>query len=137
MNKMTLNVAIRQPQNLVEIEKFIQICQESRIPNVLATPRQDKDYLSLLAIKNNSVIGGFVCFIQSEEGKADLDAIAVQEQFRQQGIGSLLIEELKDKLRQIGIKTLSLVPINGSECYYLKKGFAYDVTDENYVVFQL
>jgi len=134
---MSIDVQIRQPQNAVEIERFIQICRESRIPTVLATPRQDKGYISLFAIKDKDVIGGFVCFIQTKEGKADLDVLSVQEQFRNQGVGSLLLEELLNRLRQNEIKTLSTVPLTGTDNYYLKKGFSYDVTDENYVVFRL
>ena len=137
MNEMTLDVTIRQPQNHAEIEKFIQICRESRLSSVLVTTRQDSRYLSLFAIKNSDVVGGFVCFISPEKEKADLDAMAVQEQFRRQGIGSLLLEELKTQLKDRGIKILSLVPVNATETYYLNKGFSYDVTDENYVVFQL
>lgn len=65
---------------------------------------------------------------EGKPGDLYLDTLSVLPQFRNQGIGTALIQAAKQKARQLGIGRLTLAvdPANPAKQLYLQLGFCYE-----------
>ena len=130
---MLSDLCIKHPENNTELSDLIDICVKSRLGVIINTIRRDDDHLPLVAVNHGRVIGGLVCYVYSSELEADLDVIAVDEDFRRIGVGTKLLERLKAELVSRGVKILRVVPREGTEDYYARKGFSFDPPSSHYM----
>lgn len=113
-NELTDHLRIREAR-LSDIEHIFRIQQES-----LWVDKEDKDWLSafikiksrrrLVLVAEKMPEGITVGFLSAYKYRdtAYIDVIAISKDYRGKGVGSLLLDKAEEKLREKGVKTVSL-----------------------------
>lgn len=122
-------IELKRPQKISDISEFIKICIENGQRWVFSPPVLYDKYLCILAIKDGIIEGGISCLINYDDS-AELDALIVEGQLRGEGIESILLGKIKDDLKKLGIKQLSVTPNKGEEPFYMQNGFSYDKSND-------
>jgi aminoglycoside 6'-N-acetyltransferase I len=94
-----------------------------RMQEIAGTP----GFVGIKAVNDGEVVGFVMGYAESFDAGSDfyLKEMCVVPELQRQGIGSLLLEELKLKLRQVGARTLYLLTPkeNPAAWFYEKNGF--------------
>jgi GNAT superfamily N-acetyltransferase len=95
----------------------------------------------LWVAEENSIVVGMAGLLLDED-EAEIEPVVVHSDFRSRGIGTLLIESLKNEARMRGVRYLSIQPVarnvEAIQCFY-RAGFSLlghidmflDLTDES------
>jgi GNAT superfamily N-acetyltransferase len=59
-----------------------------------------------------------------QEGTLPVDFFEVLPKYRKRGVGSFMVSWLEDKASVAGFHSLRVLPANGSNCFWSKKGFS-------------
>lgn len=94
-----------------------------RMQEIAGTP----GFVGIKAMKDEGMVGFVMGYAESFDAGSDfyLKEMCVLPKLQRQGIGSLLLEELKKQLRQVGARTLYLLTPKETPAawFYEKNGF--------------
>ena len=146
MDKVRITIRYMEPQDTekvayIEKNNFSEPWPESEFSKTL----QDDKYIYIVAADGERIAGYAGCFVVLEN--ADITNIAVDEEYRRQGIGDRLIELLSLKAADKGAESLFLEVRESNEpakSLYEKNGFAkvgmrrnfYRKPDENAILME-
>ncbi|MBR4587948.1 MAG: GNAT family N-acetyltransferase [Lachnospiraceae bacterium] len=85
----------------------------------------EHEYISLskkIVDENGCIIAGFVGGIDGWNG-TDIDALWVEEKYRNQGIGSLLLGELEQELKENGVAVVFIEAYDWNVGFFKKNGY--------------
>lgn len=123
-----------------KFEKTLNLNWPSKNKNYFKKAIIDKDKSAFVAVSDKKIIGYLICVIQKVESYRTLSSIAelenmlVEEEFRGQGIGSMLVKEFIKWAKSKGISKIKVLTYaENSEAikFYQKNGFeSYSLTLE-------
>jgi N-acetylglutamate synthase-like GNAT family acetyltransferase len=117
VNLATQSLEIEQVRDL----RRSILCGELHWPREVVEEAADQGAFLALALLGAKPVG--CARLHSDGGNWQLEALAVLQRFRKQGIGAALIRKLEATALQEGAQSLQVLAPQGLEPYFLKLGF--------------
>jgi N-acetylglutamate synthase-like GNAT family acetyltransferase len=133
------NLVIKSPETREEFEKYCDLrwrilrAPLNRPQLNLDDEIKDESVKIIVCEESGNVIGtGRASFNSTTE--AQIRSMAVEENYKGKGIGSLIISELEKRVIKLGVKKIVIDSRDTAEKFYEKHG--YTATSESYVLLE-
>lgn len=116
---------IKEVENEHERSQLARIYKEVGMRHVLREPCRT-ECAELIAVDKESkkVIGGSVALMENHKNAEIL--LVVSFKHRRKGVGTGLLHETEERLRELGVEKASLLPLNkGAHEFLVKNGYHY------------
>ncbi len=135
--KMTNNIIYRSPISATDFNKYYELRWR-----ILRKPwnqlrgsevnESDADAFHIMAELNDKIIG-VGCIHELEEGIGRIRFMAVDDDFRKQGIGQNMVKLLEEDARKVGLKKIRLWAREPAINFYQNLG--YNIVSDGYTIF--
>ena len=139
---MALGIDIKRPTIVHDVGELVRISVNNGQPSVLAPEKLDEKTWYILAFKDGKVVGGIGSILYGHDSHhanraAEIDILAVEKPFREQGLEDLLLKRMLEDLAALKIGTIRAIVEDDEIELYFRNGFRHDPRDLNYMVHDL
>ena len=136
---MALGIDIKRPTIVHDVGELVRISVNNGQPSVLAPEKLDEKTWYILAFKDGKVVGGIGSILYGNDSHhanqaAEIDILAVEKPFREQGLEELLLKRMLADLAAIGTGRVRAIVENDEIGLYFRNGFLHDPQDLDYMV---